>query len=81
MNKMDKILKLVNKVKINVENDSCHVKYTGSNKIFDPYCEEFIFSYDKNERSWTLYSGCELIIGDVTLLKCVACMLTVCQEI
>lgn len=83
MTTLEKIKKVTELVNRKMVNGSASVTYTGKNKagIYEDMVgggRTFIFSNVNGE--WTLYQGCELIIGDTALMNCVTSMLDICGE-
>lgn len=82
MTTLEKIKKVTELVNRKMVNGSASITYNGKNKVDG---EEqvgrgrtFIFSNVNGE--WTLYQGCELVIGDTALMCCVTSMLDICGE-
>lgn len=60
--------------------NSCDIEYKGKNKVTGfGGVKDFIFA--KGSDGWTLYQGCELVIGDTTIDYCVFAMLRICGEL
>ena len=85
MNFETKVKRTVELVKSKLNsNYEAQVKYTGNNMVFDKHSvstsKEFFFKSCDNGRTWTVYHGCELLVGDTTLNICVTAMLDACNE-
>ncbi len=80
MTTLDKIKGVTALVNKKMANGSASITYNGKNKVDgeDQAGRTFIFANYDGE--WTLYQGCELIIGDTALMRCVTAMLQACGE-
>lgn len=76
-NKIKKVMGLVI-VKMSKGNGSCSINYTGKNHV--GLFGESEFFFQRTTDGYTLYQGCELVIGDTTLETCVKAMLQICCE-
>jgi len=61
----------INLIKSKLNNNSATVHYTGPKTLRDG--NTFIFA--KSADDWTVYQGCDLIVGDTTLEYCAQCVL------
>ena len=79
----DRYNKVKNLIQSKMRNGSAEIKYTGKNKVAgfgyqDEGCKDFIFAHGSD--GWTVYQGCELLVGDTSLLYCIAAMFNQCNE-
>lgn len=58
--------------------NSTSIKYNGKNQVGGfGGVDEFIFA--KGSDGFTVYQGCDLLVGDTTLFNCIVAMLIVCR--
>lgn len=79
----DRYSKVEKLIRSKMRNGSAEIKYTGKNKVVgfgygDEGCNDFIFAHGSD--GWTVYQGCELLVGDTSLLYCIAVMFNQCNE-
>lgn len=79
----DKYNKVEKLIRSKMKNGSAEIKYTGKNKVvgfgYQDGCKDFIFAHGSD--GWTVYQGCELLVGDTSLSCCIGAMLYQCNEI
>ena len=81
--KIEAVEKLVNR-KWSNDYTAC-INYTGNKTVggfgnFDG-TKEFFFHWNQTgPNGYFLYQGCDLVIGDTTLKKCIKAMLLICNE-
>ena len=80
-----KIMKTAQLVKNKLDkNYEAQITYTGDKMVWDENSvsdsKDFFFKSYDNGNSWTVYQGCELLIGDTSLNTCVMAMLDACNE-
>lgn len=57
--------------------NSTSIKYTGKNQVGGfGGVNEFVFA--KGSDGFTVYQGCDLLVGDTTLFNCIVVMMIVC---